>query len=284
MNEYSMLYTTDATLLTALLVGCLLLFTGLGLRIGKWRSSYAMATNAQSVAVASLLALQGLLLAFTFAMAGTRFETRRDAIVNVTTSLHTAILRADLYPAVERQGFRNDLHHFLDARIEYAEAPSQPELLTAALAKSNLYAQRLWARVVRLSPVPEHQIATEQMIAALNTVFEHALARQASLRARVPDPIVYMLFIISLSTAFFTGYVGARQLKFDWLTVAAFHFLVGLVIYITLDLDRPRQGLIRTTDVQELMTELRKLFQSDQDSAALPNTATGSDLNSLGKH
>ena len=268
MNEYSMLYTTNTTVLVALLFGLLLVFTGLGLRVGKWRSAYATSTDEQSVAVASLLALQGLLLAFAFAMAGTRFEARREAIVDVATSLHTAILRADLFPAIERQGFRQDLHYYLESRIEFAEAPRQRAAIAAALARSEVYAHRLWARTVRLAPDPEHQIATEQMIAALNAVFEHALARQASMRARVPDPIVYMLFIISLATAFFTGYIGTNRRNFDWLAVGIFHLLVGLVIYITLDLDRPRRGLIRTTDMLEMLTELRQQFRPSRDSAA----------------
>lgn len=273
-----MLYTTNTKLLVSLLFGALILFTGIGFRVGKWRSAYATATDEQSVAVASLLALQGLLLAFTFAMAGTRFEARREAIVDVATSLHTAILRADLYPAAERQGFRHDLSQYLESRINYSEAPRQAAAIAAALAQSEVYAHRLWARVVRLSPEPEHQIATEQMIAALNAVFEHALARQASLRARVPDPIVYMLFIISLATAFFTGYVGTNRRNFDWLAVAIFHLLVGLVIYITLDLDRPRRGLIRTTDMLEMLTELRQQLRPERDSAALPRPAIGQGL------
>ena len=259
MNEYSMLYTTHTTVLVAVLFGLLLVFTGLGLRVGKWRSAYATSTDEQSVAVASLLALQGLLLAFTFAMAGTRFEARREAIVDVATSLHTAI---------ERQGFRQDLRYYLESRIEFAEAPRQRAAIAAALAHSEVYAYRLWARTVRLAPNPEHQIATEQMIAALNAVFEHALARQASMRARVPDPIVYLLFIISLATAFFTGYIGTNRRNFDWLAVGIFHLLVGLVIYITLDLDRPRRGLIRTTDMLEMLTELRQQFRPSRDSAA----------------
>ena len=264
MNEYSMLYSTNTTLLVVLLFAALVAMTGIGLRVGKWRTAYATATDEQSVAVASLLALQGLLLAFTFAMAGTRFEARRDSIVDVAASLQTAIQRADLYPAVERQGFRTDLHYYLQARIDYAEATHDAVPIAAALAQSDLYTRRLWTRAVRLAAVPAYQIATEQMIAALNAVFEHALVRQAALRARVPDPIVYMLFIISLSTAFFSGYIGANRRKFDWLAVASFHFLVGLVIYITLDLDRPRRGLIKTVDVQELLTDLRKYFQADQ--------------------
>ena len=278
MSEYSMLYTTNTTVLISLLFAALIIFTGIGLRVGKWRSDYATATDEQSVAVASLLALQGLLLAFTFAMAGTRFEARREAIVDVAASLHTAILRADLYPTAERQGFRHDLRQYLEARINYSEAPRQQAAIAAALAQSDVYAHRLWARVVRLSPKTEYQIATEQMIAALNAVFEHALARQASLRARVPDPIVYMLFIISVATAFFTGYVGTNRRNFDWLAVAVFHLLVGLVIYITLDLDRPRRGLIRTTDMLEMLTELRRQLRPDRDSVALPMPTVGQGL------
>lgn len=48
-------------------------------------------------------------------------------------------------------------------------------------------------------------------------MFKHALACQASLRARVPGPIVDMLCIISLATTLFTGYTGTkRQILTGW--------------------------------------------------------------------
>ena len=69
----------------------------------------------------------------------------------------------------------------------------------------------------------------------------------ASLRAHLPDAVVYTLFIIALIMAFCSGSVSANRPRL-WLTVITFHPMVTLVIFITLDLDRPRRkaGLCST--------------------------------------
>ncbi|WP_143164008.1 bestrophin-like domain [Hymenobacter daecheongensis] len=261
MQEHSMLYSTHASALVVILFCFLLIFTAIGVRVGRKRKSFAP-VNEQSVPVASLLALQGLLLAFTFAMAGTRFEARRTAIVDEAKAINTVIQRVDLYEPTQRQAFRRDLNHYLEARLQYSTAPFDKAVTDTALRRSARYGRRLWARTMLLAPNLNNQIATEQMVTGLNTMFEQAIARQAARRARVPDPIVYMLFIMSLATAFFTGYTSANRHKVDWLAVGAFHFLVAMVIYITLDLDRPRRGLIRVSDMNELMLDLRQVFRA----------------------
>lgn len=134
MSEYSLLYRTDSRLLVLILFGLLLLLTAAGQWEGRRRKLYARATNEQSVAVASLLALQGLLLAFSFSMAGGRFEARRDALVAMSASFRTAVLRTSLYPEPERSGLRRDLQHYLEARIAFCEAPYDSLLIRRTLA------------------------------------------------------------------------------------------------------------------------------------------------------
>ncbi|MDO7852508.1 bestrophin-like domain [Hymenobacter convexus] len=260
MSEYSLLYRTDSRLLVFLLFGLLLLFTWAGLWEGRRRKPYATSTNEQSVAVASLLALQGLLLAFSFSMASDRFQVRRDALVALAASFRTAVLRADLYPEPERAGFRRELHRYLEARIAFGKAPYDSVIIKGTLVRADTALHEVWHRVVRLSADRRYDMATDKMVDALDEVTATGIARQASLRAHVPDAVVYMLFIIALTTAFFSGYVSANRARFDWLAVGTFHLLVALVVFITLDLDRPRRGIIRPTDVQEILVEQLRLF------------------------
>ncbi|MBD2721077.1 bestrophin-like domain [Hymenobacter armeniacus] len=260
MREYSLLYRTDSRLLVLLLFGLLLLLTRAGLWEGRRRKPYATSTNEQSVAVASLLALQGLLLAFSFSMASDRFQVRRDALVALAASFRTAVLRANLYPEPERTGFRRELHRYLDARIAFGEAPYDSVIIKGTLVQADTAINQVWRRVARLSFDRRYDMATDKMVDALNEVTAHAIARQASLRAHVPDAVVYMLFIIALITAFFSGYVSANRARFDWLAVVTFHLMVALVVFITLELDRPRRGIIRPSDVQEILVDQLHLF------------------------
>ena len=78
--------------------------------------------------------------------------------------------------------------------------------------------------------------------------------------ARVPDSIVSMLFVLSLATAFYLGYSSAGKERLDWFVAVGFCVLTSVVVYITLDLDRPRRGFIQLTGSHQAMVELRKLF------------------------
>src|SRR6185295_15576050 len=70
----------------------------------------------------SLFAILGLMLAFSFGMALTRYERRVDIIIEESNDIGTAILRADLYPEEQRQLFRADFKQYVEARIAYFEA------------------------------------------------------------------------------------------------------------------------------------------------------------------
>jgi hypothetical protein len=76
---------------------------------------------------------------------------------------------------------------------------------------------------------------------------------------RVPDSIVIMLFAVSLATGFFLGY-SSPESKLDWFVAVGFCLLTAVVIYITLDLDRPRRGFIHLGGAHQAMLALRSYF------------------------
>ncbi len=185
--------------------------TYFGKRVGIHRKIYAASADQHSVVIGSLLALQGLLLAFTFAMAGSRFEARRQAIVEEAAAIRSALLLTDGFEAAERNAIRKDIKNYLEVRINYFEAGVDQERILATKTQSRRLVQRMWRRAVSI-PVQSqsHQLASEQMLTALLELLKAQEARHAAVRARVPDPIVYMLFILSIATAFFAGYAGSR--------------------------------------------------------------------------
>ncbi|MBC5772742.1 hypothetical protein H8S95_01590 [Pontibacter sp. KCTC 32443] len=261
MKDNSIFYATDLWLIMLLLFVMLVVATYVGMHVGLIRKPYATATDEHSVVIASVLGLQGLLLAFTFAMAGSRFEARRQSISDENTGIRTVIMMADLYEPAERQEFRKEIKAYLDTRIKYYEMDFKPTLLAATREKSRLLILTIWKRAVRLSRNPDNQLASEQMIPALHELLKVQEARHTAVRDRVPDPIVYMLFILSLATAFFAGYAGIGRKRRDWLAILIFHFLVAIVIYITLVLDRPRRGIIKLNDMHQMTVELRKFYK-----------------------
>jgi hypothetical protein len=84
----------------ALFLGMLLLLeTGRRLGVRRLASDPEGARAGTGTVEGAVFALLGLLVAFTFSGAASRFDQRRDLIVEETNDIGTAYLRLDLLPA-----------------------------------------------------------------------------------------------------------------------------------------------------------------------------------------
>ncbi len=208
-----------------------------------------------------LTGLLFFLLAFTFGMSGSRYDTRRSVVIEEANDIGTAILRADLYPDTERALFRADFKEYLEARINYYQVGANYNGVVDAHNLSQKISARLWARAARLAHNPANLIASNQMIPALNAMIDITTTRIAGEKAKVPESIMIMLFFLAIISAFYGGYTEGRKGAIDWLVQFGFCLLVSLVILFTLDLDRPRRGFVNLDGVNEYIVELRSNFK-----------------------
>src|SRR5262245_16840999 len=122
------------TLSSILFVGGLfcgmLLLLELGWRLGRRQGRDAEGGQAGVGAVeGAVFALMGLLIAFTFSGAATRFDSRRQVIVEEANAIGTAWLRLDLLPSAAQPALRDMFRRYLDARL--AVYQKVPNLLAA---------------------------------------------------------------------------------------------------------------------------------------------------------
>src|SRR6202012_1664566 len=68
---------------------------------------------------AAAFALMGLLIAFTFSSAATRYDARRRLVVEEANAIGTAWLRLDLLPAARQPALRDGFRSYLDSRLAY---------------------------------------------------------------------------------------------------------------------------------------------------------------------
>ncbi len=264
--QESFIYRTDALVLATMLCCLMLLAIFLGLKMGKagirkQKDNQDKPDNsANGTIVASLFGLLGFLLAFTFGMSGSRFDNRRAAIINEANAIGTATLRADLYNDTIRALLRKDFKAYTEARIRYHEAGRDKQKMDLANQQADSLGALLWKRVSTLARDKDNLISSNQMIPALNEMLDNATLRNSGEQARVPDSIVIMLFVLSVACAFYVGYSSAEKKgRPDWFIVTGFCLLTSIVIYITLDLDRPRRGIIKVDSSHQSMLDLRKL-------------------------
>ncbi|GGP19953.1 bestrophin-like domain [Silvimonas iriomotensis] len=224
------------------------------------QSANSASQSSLSAVETGLFGLLGLLLAFTFSGAASRFDNRASLLVDAANALHGVILRADLYPPAERAELRSALRLYLDAQIAFYDEEHDKTARQNIIQRSDDLQQQIWNKVANWSHEPANGLASTQTINALDRAFSLAASRQIAAQARLPGTIIWLLFIMATATAYTSGYVHGGRGRFSWAGYLGFALLTAMVVYVTLDLDSPGQGLIRR-DVQEYsFTALRPLL------------------------
>ncbi len=260
--NFSILITLPAYLVAFLLFIAMVIAAWLGNIFAKARikKNPEIFTEGIGSLEGALLGLVALLLAFTFSMSALRYDERRHNIVEEANAIGTAILRTDLYPDSIRAEFRKDFKQYVEYRISYYEAGADVNKITDALNKGNATARKIWDRAANLGKDPVYFVSTHQMIPALNDMIDIVTTRLSGGLARVPDSIAWLLFLLCVVGSFVVGY-GYKGKKLDWIVVVGFCLMISLTIYLILDLDRSRRGLINMDTANQRIVELRGMFE-----------------------
>jgi hypothetical protein len=205
---------------------------------------------------ASVLGLLALLLGFAFSMAASRFDTRRQQILDEADAIGTTYLRAHLLPEPHRTTAASLLRRNVDARIDFYDAGVSEEKIQDASDRSEELHVRLWSLAVAVGEEDRRAVTTGLFIQSLNDVIDFHAKRVAALENRVPLGIFILIYVVTIGAMSLAGYtagVGGRRLVFPTLAAA---FLIAGVILLIVDLHRPREGVIRVG--QKSMLGLRQ--------------------------
>ena len=193
----------------------------------------------------AVLGLLGLLLAFSFSAAGTRFLERQDLIVVEANAIGTAWLRADLLAEPHRTDLRSALRDYTRRRLEVS-ATLRRGISTDALAEVDRMHSRIWATAT--AGVTERPAAILAVLNPVNEVIDLHSTRLAAGRKRLPPLVMGLLVACSLLAIGSLGYgcgISGRRRAPMTLSLA---ILIGAALWITIDLDRPRAGLMQLSD------------------------------------
>ena len=252
---HSLLNDLDALYIAIILFFSMLTAIWIGYKIGLKKT---ITDNKNSEISSSLLGLLALILGFTFAMAGSRYENRKNNLIDEANCIGTAILRSDIYPDSLKNEFKKDFEAYLNSRRDYYLLDNDEVKLTASLKQSAVASERLWNRATFFSKDKDYFIQSNMMIPALNQMFDSASTSNMVLNSKVPETIVYLLLTFSVIISFFIGYNSGLEKKINTKFITGFCYLICIVIFITLDLDRPRRGLIKLDTEISLMQKLNQ--------------------------
>ena len=252
-------------ILSALLAVCLffalILAQWLGRVIGKRRltSHGDAAQDGAGVVEGAAFALLGLLLAFTFSGADTRFQHRRDLVIEQVNALGTAWMRLDLLPAADQPEIRTLFRRYVDALRQVAANASAGDLGAATATTTDLQSlqNQLWRLCVAAANRDARPQVATLLLPPLNDTFDLSTTRLAAPRIHVQPPVIVFLLGVSLLAGLLAGHGQASTKRPDLLHMLTFAALISATLYFIMDLEYPRLGFINLDLADVFMTEFR---------------------------
>ena len=243
------------------LFALILVAAEIGRRIGLKRlagSSDGLAKGSGS-AEAAMFALLGLLIAFTFSGAASRFQDRRDLIASEANAIGTAYLRLDLLQSDVQPPLRELFRRYVDVRLTVYAQVLDEAATEAKLAESAELQAAIWkvaASAVKREGVPTS--TSTLVIGALNQMIDVTGIQTMATRSHPPVVVFLLLAAMSLVCALLVGYATSQNPARSWLHTLTFATLISLTIYVIIDLEFPRVGFIRVDAADEILLEVRE--------------------------
>jgi hypothetical protein len=234
-------------LLPIFLVSLLLLISAT--EIGRWlgkRGGGRVEDNVPTLEGA-VLGLLALMIGFTFAMALSRFETHRDAVLDEANAIGSTALRARLLPAPYNAECIKLLKRYVQVRLDITQHVLSPTDLNAAVTWSNEIQEALWQQAKAVAATDNGMVPTGLFIQSLNDMLDNQAKHLSAIRDRVPNLVFLTLYGIAAIASALAGYASGLGRRPSQFPVYIMIVLVCALILLIQDLNRPLNGFIEVS-------------------------------------
>jgi hypothetical protein len=233
------------------------LFFTIGHRLGRRRlQKEDTSPEVSSAIIGALFALLGLLLAFTFSGAYSRFDARRQLIVQEANAIGTAYLRLDLLPAPAQASLRERFREYATSRAILYDKIGDNRAVMNELARASVLQRDIWTQAVAASKGPEYQSVRMLLLPALNEMIDIVTTRTVAIQTHTPLHIFFIMFAIALTCAGLTGYRASASEHPGYSYNILLAAVTACILYLILDIEYPSVGLIRLDTVNQVLVEL----------------------------
>ena len=243
---------------SVLLFICMLILLETGRRLGVRRRSRESDGERSSLGTVegAVFALFGLLMAFTFSGAASRFNEKRLLIAEEANAIETAYLRLHLVPEVEPK-LQELFRRYVDSRLEtYRRLPNM-DAASLEMANSKTIQKEIWTEAVAATRLRSSHPAAWLLLSALNNMIDITTTRTMMLQQHPPRIIFVLLFTLGLICSILAGYRMASGQQRSWLHILGFSAITVIIVYVVLDIEYPRAGLIRIQSADQVLVDLR---------------------------
>jgi hypothetical protein len=206
----------------------------------------------------AIMALLGLLLAFTFSMSLVKHEQRRQMVVTDSNAIGDFYTCASLLKEPVRGKLQAVLRQYVEHRLLVVQSSPDEATILRKVDEVPQMHQQMQALVGEA--VDSGTPVTVPLVNTLNALTSAHAARVAAARDRLPPSIVWLLFLSAIvAMALLRTQQGASGERHLGATIG-FTALVCMVVWVTLDLNQPSRGVITVSQepLQRLLTSMGK--------------------------
>jgi hypothetical protein len=242
-----------------LFVGMLILLET-GRRFGRTRLSKELEGERSSLSAieSAVFAIFGLLMAFTFSGAASRFNEKRTLIGEEVNAIETAYLRLQLVAQEAQPKLQELFKTYVDSRLSTYRKLPDIQAAAVELEKSKVIQEEIWIDALAATRLPTSHPAADWLLPlALNNMIDMSTTRTLALQLHPPRIVYVLLFGLGLLCSFLAGYRMPATQRRSWPHILGFTVITVIVVYVMLDVEYPRAGLIRLEAADQLLVNVR---------------------------
>lgn len=245
--EFSFIYLIPIWFIGLFFLIVLLSSLELGYRIGLGKGGPGKEDSESAggkAIVGSMLALMGLIVAFTYAAAVQRFELRKVSAIEEANALSTAYLRADLMADPGSTELKEAILNYARTRLTDKTDIVSKEDIRLFMQNTLSAKDKLWPITEKIikETNPGHKGST--LIASINNVLDMHTKRLAAGIDKLPLAVTLLMLFIAAACLSVAGYNSGVYGTMSRWRVTVFALVLTLVFFVIQDFDRPREGLI----------------------------------------
>jgi hypothetical protein len=192
------------------------------------------------VVLGATLTLLGLLIGFSFSMAVSRYDQRKNYEEAEANAIGTEYVRVDLLPTGDKARVRELLKRYVDQRVLFYTTRDQQRLAKINADTSELQ-NKLWSAVLPAAAAqPTPPVAL--IVSGMNDVLNSQGYTQAAWWNRIPIAAWALMMTIAICCNLLIGYGAHRT---DWRMFLILPAAASIAFFLIADIDSPRGGAIR---------------------------------------
>ncbi len=192
--------------------------------------------------VAGTLTLLSLIIGFSFSMAVSRYDQRKNLEEAEANAIGTEYVRAGLLPAADAANVRALLREYLDQRVLFY-LDRTPDEIQESDAKTIQLQNSLWLSVQAPALAQPNQL-TALAAAGMNDVLNSQGYTQAAWWNRIPPGAWVLMVAVGICANLLIGF-DSRRLERQFSRLLILPFVLCVAFFAIADIDSPRRGIIR---------------------------------------